>query len=224
MKRTLALLTAAGLATGVAACGGSKHASTSTTQTTSQTVAVSTTASGGSSSHKGSSTSPSRSSHSSSGAASSGQSSGSATSSTPRSGQIVGDKSVTQFGQAAAGEEQKEISATVTRYYAKLSSGDANGACAMLGKGIKRQLDMMLSRAPTLKGKGCAGLISAFFNPRNPNAGASLSDVHVLGARVKGDRAFALISTRASRTSALLVVREGGSWKINTLVGFPLAP
>lgn len=222
MKRMLALLTAAGLATGVAACGGSKHASTTTTQTTSQTVAVS--PAGGSTSHKGSSTSPAPSSHSSSGAASSGQSSGSASSSTPRSGQIVGDKSVTHFGQAAGGEVQKEITDTVTRYYAKLSSGDANGACAMLGKGIKRQLDMMLSRAPTLKGRGCAGLISAFFNPRNPNAGASLSDVHVLGARVKGDRAFALISTRASRTSALLVVREGGSWKINTLVGFPLAP
>ncbi|MCL2770537.1 MAG: hypothetical protein FWD42_10605 [Solirubrobacterales bacterium] len=227
MRRILAPLAAAVLAGGLAACGGSKpsgagagagagvasHPTTTTTTTA--------TASAGQP-PPGSPSAPADSSPSTPAGGSAGGSTGGSAGS-PSGAAAGGDNSITNYGHAANAAVVSRVEATVKSYYAKLAAHDGAGACEFLGRGIKRQLDTLLSRAPALRSRGCAGVIGAFFSTRNP-AAASLADVHVHTVRVQGTKAFALISTRASKSSALLMANEAGSWKVNTLVGFPLTP
>jgi hypothetical protein len=70
-----------------------------------------------------------------------------------------------------------------------------------------------------LGGKGCGAIVSLLLEQEEPGYGARIGEVEVTGARVKGDRAVALIEIEASPEEVIPVRQEGGSWKVAAFAG-----
>jgi hypothetical protein len=128
-----------------------------------------------------------------------------------------GDESIQKFGREAPPSDKSAVAVAVKAYYAAVAADDGGASCALLSAGLQQSIVQSLGRAPTLRHKGCAGILTLFFGRRR---GASISPaVTVIGVRLKGDHGFALISTRTAPTGEIPVVRENGEWKIGALIG-----
>ena len=111
------------------------------------------------------------------------------------------------------------MTAAVKHYYAVLAAGDYATACTLLSSSMSSLIVKGLGRSPSLRGKGCAGILSLFLDP---HAGASLGAVQVTGVRVKQDRGFALLRSAQIPAGEIPVQREGGAWKMGGVIGSPL--
>jgi hypothetical protein len=114
------------------------------------------------------------------------------------------------------------VTAVVKRYYAAVAAGDGAAACGLLSSGISKSIVQGFGRSPALRDKGCPGILSLLFKYRPGQAGASLGAVEVTGVRVKGGRGFALLHSKTTPSGEIAIYREGGTWKIGSLIGSAL--
>lgn len=212
IKSSLGLLAAAALLGG---CGGSE----STTHSSGSTAAVS-----------------------SAGAATASRAAGSAsvqpssrtvtapagTSSTPSTTKAVRvsgmpGTTITHFGTAASANDRTAVTTLVKSYYAAIAADRGKAACALLGARIHGVIERSLGSTKLARGRGCEGTLTTVFRHSHGRPGIVEAAVTVTGVRVKGNRGYALISTKLRPHEQIRIEREHGAWKIAALIGSPLA-
>lgn len=123
-----------------------------------------------------------------------------------------GDTSIQTYGKAAGESDKQAVAAAVKRYYAALAAGDGATACRLLSSGVSRFIvQQLVGQSPSLRVKGCSGILSALISRR---AAASQATVEVIGVRIKQDRGFALLRSKRIPSGEIAVEREGGVWKL----------
>lgn len=231
MKHAFALIAAALLAFGPTACGEG-HASSTTADQTHGNAAPASTASGtasastpGKAAGRAGSGSSSR-----SGSAQASSSAGRAAESAnegfpppaPRHERYPhGDTSIQTYGHKAAASDTEAIASIVRRYYSALGAGNGGGACELLSASIAGMIVRTFGSSPALHGKGCGTILQALFKS-GPARVSLRKGVEVTAVRVNGDRAFALLHGPTISSGEIPMLREGGSWKVNALMGSSL--
>jgi hypothetical protein len=130
-----------------------------------------------------------------------------------------GDRSIQEYGAKAASGDTAAIAGIVKRYYAAVAAGDGSGACALLSAEMSRTIVATFANSPALRGKGCSAIIPALYKVPAGRARVAFAKVAVTSVRVKGDRAFALLRSPSSPSGEMPMLREGGAWKVNALMG-----
>jgi hypothetical protein len=220
MKPLLALLASTLLTVGVTACGGGSEETASGPSTSASSVTSTAGAPATPTANGATSATPPPSSSAGTGSSSGSDSSSSASSLAKR--YPHGDNSIQTFGKESGEADKQAVTTVVKRYYAAVAAGDGAGACALLSSGISKSIVQSLGRSAALREKGCPGILSLLFKHRPGQAGASLAVVDVTGVRVKGNRGFALLRSKTMPSGEITIYREGGAWKIGSLIGSAL--
>jgi ketosteroid isomerase-like protein len=134
------------------------------------------------------------------------------------------------YGREASEADRQAVTAAVKHYYAVLATGDGAKGCSLLRtelrKAAREDYGTSPPGPPELRGKNCPEIVLFLFKhlPRLP--GESAAAIEVTGVRVNGDvhdmDAVALLRSKATPSSEILVDREHGLWKMNSLIGSPL--
>jgi hypothetical protein len=228
MKYVLALVVAASLGLGLLACGGGSGevASRSQTATTSQgAVGGQTQTSTPSGTSAKTSPPPPTGGSSGAGKAAGGKASHPSAEEgfpppAPRHERYPhGDRSIQEYGAKAPSSDTAAIAGIVKRYYAAVAAGDGSRACALMSTEISRTIVATFANSPALRGKGCSSIVQALYKIPAGRARAAFAKVQVTSVRVKGDRAFALLRSPSSPSGEMPMLREGGAWKVNALMG-----
>lgn len=135
------------------------------------------------------------------------------------------DEPIRYFGHAAGVADQRAVTALVRRYYVVAAAGDGATACLLLASPIAGSVVEAYGGSvgpPALRGKTCAAVISKLFKERRRQLAADNATLKVTGVRVKGDRAYALLSATTMPVGDILLRREQGAWRIWGLLGGPV--
>jgi hypothetical protein len=111
------------------------------------------------------------------------------------------------------------VASVVKRYYAALAAGNDATACTLLSSGMSRLIVQQLGQSPSLRAKGCSGILSVLVSRQ---AAAAQATVEVIGVRIKKDRGFALLRSKQIPPAEIPVEREGGVWKLDAVGGSAL--
>jgi hypothetical protein len=84
-------------------------------------------------------------------------------------------------------------------------------------------LERLASRNPQLKGKGCVALLTLLGRQGSSSDFQSNAAGSVASFRVKGERGFAIYDGTGGGEFALLMLREGGDWKVGSFSSRELA-
>lgn len=122
--------------------------------------------------------------------------------------------SIETYGTEADAASEAAIAAAVTSFFAANAAGHDAEACRLLSSAARRQVSLTLGRSPELKGRGCRAILSRLFKLQRPQYRAGIKKIKVTGARVQGDRGFALLEAKAVPADAMPVQREDGAWKV----------
>ncbi len=212
MKSWLALLTVALLGMGATACGSADKGAGAASQTTSG-VSV-----------NGETTTPS--------AASATPSTSGATPSPPSTSQAGrylkdtndgdddpasnDDNVVFDYGHAANAADERAITATLTGYYAAGAAADGAGACKLLYSLIAETIPEEFT-SPDLRGPTCAAVMSKLFKQRRQQLLADNTALKVTRVRVEGSKGLALVNLGKLPEPHMLLHREGGAWRVESL-------
>jgi hypothetical protein len=130
------------------------------------------------------------------------------------------DRAMFAYGHPVNAAQTRTLSAIVKRYYAAGAKGDGAAACSLLGPSVASSLPEDyggVSGPPYLRGgRSCQEIMSKLFRHFRGELGEAIT---VLRVRVKGAEARVLFSSRKMRASAMSLRREGGSWRIQELIG-----
>jgi hypothetical protein len=179
------------------------------------------------------------------GGGSSSTSSGSATS--PEAGSPVsasfttpgGDNTIPTFGKEASAAEREAVSAILEKNLKARASGDWAGQCSTLTKGVIKTLET--DTAPLKRGKGCVTRLKAAASVAEARAGlhpekaaaeaegrkgskgpATIRTYTMTGPidafRVSGNKGYALYHGIDGLDFSMLMEKEGGEWKVASLV------
>jgi hypothetical protein len=122
--------------------------------------------------------------------------------------------SIETYGRAADAASEAAIASAVTSFFAANAAGDVAEACRLLSSAARQQLNQTLGQSPELRGRGCRAVLARLFELQPPEYRAGVKDIKVTGARLQGDRGFALLEARAIPGDAIPIRREGGAWKL----------
>ncbi len=137
----------------------------------------------------------------------------------PNAGPLSGyQKHLKSLGQPATGAERTQIESLVTDFYDAYADVDGAKACTLLT--AKAQRDVVLGFGRNRD--DCAAALTAEMKKVPPQFRKLDRTVEVIGARVKGDRGYAFFRSIAVLPSELPIRREGGAWKLDSVVASPL--
>ncbi len=133
------------------------------------------------------------------------------------------DDDVAVYGPRAGPSVERTIAALVRRYYAVAASGNGVKACSMMysifAEGMAEDYGQPPG-PPYLRGKTCGAVMDRMFEHSREQLA---SRYVVTEVRVRGNSGFVLLGSRTQPASAMIVRRERGIWKINSLLGEPLS-
>jgi hypothetical protein len=133
------------------------------------------------------------------------------------------DSSILTYGHAASVADRRAITALVERYYAAAAAEDGAKACSMITSTFATAIPEDYGQAPGpayLRGAGtCQAVMSRLLKHVHRQLPAAIKVTEV---RVGGNQARALLGSRTTPASFILVERERGTWKIDGLLGGPL--
>jgi hypothetical protein len=133
------------------------------------------------------------------------------------------DKATFAYGHSASGPETRALRGIVKRYYAAASSGDGAAACSLLLPSLARSVPEDYSKVsgPSYLrgGKTCQAVMSMLFRHFRKQLAEAIT---VVGVRVEGSTAQAVFSSRRMPASNILLMRQGSSWKVASILGQPL--
>lgn len=116
----------------------------------------------------------------------------------------------------ATAAERREVTAMVKRYFAAAAAGDAPTACSML----MSSLAAAVAAQSTSKsgGPSCAASLALLLSRQHEHlAGEQVASMIVTGVHVSGATAYATLGFRNAIESEVVLQRQGGSWKMNSL-------
>jgi hypothetical protein len=127
------------------------------------------------------------------------------------------DNVVLYFGHAASAADRRAVTVLVKRYYAAAAADDGARACPLIYGIIAETIPEEFARAPQLRGKTCAAVMSKVFKQRHQQVAADIPILKVTGVRVEGKRGIALMYLGTIPELSVFVHREGGAWKMESL-------
>lgn len=132
------------------------------------------------------------------------------------------DDYISIYGQAASGADRQAIIELVKRYYKAAAADDGRAACALLYPTLAKAVPEDYGRPPgppATRGKTCAIVLSKFFKRVPGQPVSSLATTKVTGVRVRGEHAFAQLSSTAIPTGEMSLLRQGRRWRVEALIG-----
>lgn len=132
------------------------------------------------------------------------------------------DGGVRYFGHAASAADTRAIGALVGRYYAAAAAEEGSRACAMLYFILAESIPEMYGRAPApryMNGDTCPTVLARLFEHFHSRLAAAPV---VSAVRVDGARAYALLGSTALPAGYVELLRDAGSWKIDSLLAVAL--
>jgi hypothetical protein len=118
------------------------------------------------------------------------------------------------------------VSAVTRRYYIAAAHHDGGGACSLFYLLLRESVVENYGKPPgppSLRGKTCAVVMTKFFKQHHRHLSAEAASLRVTGLRVRRNRGTALLRLGKGPVRYILVARERGAWKVNSLldIGMP---
>lgn len=229
-KPISAALVALLLALGLAACGGSDSASSTTSEASTQGQSEGSANAAG----QGSAQSGDQAKSGSGGEDRSSAPSSSAGNFTPRhhadsgGGSAAyrtkgGDNSVQEFGEEDTAEFT-EAATALHNFLDARAAGDWGAACRYMSNSLAESIEKLAAGAKQFAGKGCATLLKALINPAAQGAiKAEAEKANVRSLRTKGEQALLIYTASGGTVYVMPMAHEGGNWKVSSLAGSPLS-
>jgi hypothetical protein len=209
MRLLLTLFTIALLSVGVIACGGASKGVGSATQTTNVAATAGSNATNGSSN-----TSTSVQSLPSMDRDDDRDSSG-------KGRYDSDDYKIVAYGHEATPADRRAVTALVKRFYAAAAAGNGAGACSMFYTLLAESIVEGYGRvpgSPALRGNTCAVVMSKLFKQNYQELVVDNATLAMTGVRVEGKRGIGLLSFKGRPEQHIVVHREFGTWKIDSML------
>jgi hypothetical protein len=133
------------------------------------------------------------------------------------------DHSTLILGHAASAADRRAITAVVKRYYAAAAAGDGAEACSMLTPSLARAApeDYGKRAGPVyLRGsRNCPAIMSRLFKHFHAELTGA---IEVTGVRVDSESTLALVGSSTIPAGEVAVKREGGAWRLTSLLAHAL--
>lgn len=130
------------------------------------------------------------------------------------------DSDVLDYGAPASATDRQAIALAIKRFSAAAAAGDGAAVCTMIyslfAESIIENVGAQ-SGAHLSQSKRCEIAVSIVLEQTYRRLAAEDAGLKVVGVRVLGDRAFALLSTGTRPERYILLRRESGTWKLNGL-------
>ena len=141
----------------------------------------------------------------------------------PSGGHPTGfQRHVQRLGEPATGADKAAIAAAVKGFYDSYAEADGAKGCGYLTAGARQAVVQAFGQSKRLRGKGCGPALTSEMAKAPPQFRSLDRTVEVTGARVKGHHGYALFRSIAILPSELPVRREGGAWKLDSIVSSAL--
>lgn len=139
-----------------------------------------------------------------------------------------GDNSVQEFGGEAADSDFEEVSTALHNFLDARAVGDWTAACSYLTSSVVESLEKLSQRSEQGAGMDCGealGTLTPSWEVGSPKGllvrEAKVADVG--SVRVEGDRAFVIYRGIEGMVMATSMAKENGRWKVASLGGVPLS-
>jgi hypothetical protein len=136
-----------------------------------------------------------------------------------------GDNSIQNYGSEASTADRAAAGRALQSYYDALTSGDTDGACAMLTSHTRDSIERTIQQ---LQGQGGGNLpktcpqilkLTVSADPQSPQ----LRIDELLSLRRQGDNAFLIYKAGDGKVLSIAMSEENGSWKVGGVSATPLA-
>jgi hypothetical protein len=132
------------------------------------------------------------------------------------------DISIVRFGHEGSAQDKLAIAAALRSYYAAAARGDGAAACRSIVSGLAKAIPKEFlkgSSAPAASPRACAFGMSKFFARNAKQLKADAAGFGVVGVRINGDKAYALLKFKRNPEPRVFAVeRERGIWKMEEFV------
>jgi hypothetical protein len=122
------------------------------------------------------------------------------------------------YGGDVAQVVRQEVTALVRRYYTAALAADGVRACSLLSASLAGGVAEEPAQ-PSATTNSCASTVAALFRQQHTQLAAD--DVPTMGVtevRAKGNLGLAVLGFRRLPEGEILIAREGGAWKIDSLL------
>jgi hypothetical protein len=121
-------------------------------------------------------------------------------------------------GPEADAADRSAVTAVVKRYYAAAAAENGAQACLLLDSSLAAALAVGGGRQAS-SGKTCAGSLSAFYKQQHEQlADDEVATMAVTDVHIKGGLGLAVLGFRKMPEGEILLEREDGVWKIDSLL------
>jgi hypothetical protein len=125
------------------------------------------------------------------------------------------DEGVLKYGQAASPSDRRISDELVKRYFAAASAEDGAGACELLVHFIAEAVPETEGRAPSLRGNTCADVLTKLFKQEHRLIATKNRSLKVIGVRVEGNKALAIVDFAAiPEVRQMNERRVGHTWRL----------
>lgn len=129
------------------------------------------------------------------------------------------DDYISTYGHEAREPEKRRISDLVKRYYTAALAGEGAVACSFVYSTLAKSVAEDYGTAGSPHSTNCAAVLPKLFRHAPGLSAADLASTTVTGVRLRGNRGFVQLSSKAMRTGEISIEREGRTWKLGALLG-----
>jgi hypothetical protein len=134
-------------------------------------------------------------------------------------GDSGGGDGAPEFGEAADGGQQAEAERALTTYLDARAAGNWQAACGQLAADLHMRLARFGAVTGQGEGGGCAAAMETFTAKAARSIRREQAEVEVGELRVKGKQGHLSYTDAESVPLSMPLLREGGEWKVNALLG-----
>jgi len=129
------------------------------------------------------------------------------------------DAPALHFGRAASPADRRHVVALITRYFAAATAGNAAAGCHLLAPVIAESFAEEKHLSPQLTARKCAVELSKLFRTNHALLVEKRRTLRVIGVRVQGDHALAILDFPTIPEVRLIDARNtAGSWGLLELL------
>jgi hypothetical protein len=131
------------------------------------------------------------------------------------------DNDILAYGQNATTSDTRAMAAVVRRYYAAAVKDDGAGGCSAIYSLVAESIPEDYGQPPgppSLSGKTCAVVMTKMFKQNSRQFGPDPARSRIIAARVLGNRGYAVLGAHTRPERYILMHREFGTWKVQSLV------
>jgi hypothetical protein len=121
------------------------------------------------------------------------------------------------YGHAPSKADQRAVIALVKGYFVAAAAADGAKACPLIYGIVAETIVEEYGELPEFSGSTCAVVMSKLFKHRHQQMAADLAGLEVTRVRLGGTRGYAFLYRGDVPAPFVLLHRESGSWKIESL-------